>query len=155
MVDVHSVGIAGSKVVGAPDCVRTVLGSCIGIAIYDPQKKIGALGHIMLPNSDGAGGDRGKYADTGVDWLVEQLAEEGVCLESLQAKIAGGATMFGNNMNSGIGERNTESVITRLEHHDIPLIGSFTGGAKGIKMHFYPETGIVEVASIGEKPRKI
>ncbi|MBN1793033.1 response regulator [Candidatus Woesearchaeota archaeon] len=27
------------------------LGSCVGVALYDPEKKIGGMAHIMLPNS--------------------------------------------------------------------------------------------------------
>jgi chemotaxis protein CheD len=49
------------------------LGSCLGITIYDPVKKIGGLLHIMLPDSkiDAAKADQPPYmfVDTGVPRL--------------------------------------------------------------------------------------
>ena len=46
------VGMADLKVCKAPDALTTIgLGSCIGIALYDPSTKISGLAHIMLPDS--------------------------------------------------------------------------------------------------------
>ena len=46
------VGIADLNVTFEPRKLITVgLGSCIGIAIYDMNVKIGGLAHIMLPDS--------------------------------------------------------------------------------------------------------
>ena len=46
------VGIGDYKVANAPQSLITVaLGSCVGIALYDPISKVGGLSHIMLPDS--------------------------------------------------------------------------------------------------------
>jgi len=46
------VGISDYKIAQAPDVLVTIgLGSCIGIAIYEPKSRMGALSHIMLPDS--------------------------------------------------------------------------------------------------------
>ncbi len=46
------VGIADLNVATSPDKLITVgLGSCVGIALYDQQLRIGGLAHIMLPDS--------------------------------------------------------------------------------------------------------
>lgn len=45
-----NVGIADMGIAKSPDILRTVLGSCVGICLYDPQKKIAGLSHIMLPS---------------------------------------------------------------------------------------------------------
>ena len=46
------VGMADLNLCKSPDMITTIgLGSCIGIALYDPVKKIGGLAHIMLPDS--------------------------------------------------------------------------------------------------------
>ena len=49
------------RVVNISDCIVTpntgdvlvtyALGSCLGLAIYDPVNKFGGLAHLMLPNS--------------------------------------------------------------------------------------------------------
>ena len=47
------VGMADCRVAeGAGQVLATfALGSCIGLAIYDPQTKVGGLLHYMLPDS--------------------------------------------------------------------------------------------------------
>lgn len=153
---VHSVSIAGLKVVHAPEKVRTVLGSCIGIAMYDRAAKVGGLAHIILPCSREGSGDPGKFADSAIDLLVEQLIEAGAQKKRLTAKITGGASMFDNNNRSvGLGQRNEEAVIRKLREHSIRLAASQTGGTKGRKMMLNPATGEVQVEIIGEQPQVI
>ena len=87
------------------------LGSCIGLIIHDSTKNIGGLAHIMLPQSQGRASNSrpGKYADTAVVVLIDQLKKNGCNVNSLSAKLAGGASMFKNfSGNLKIGERNAE-----------------------------------------------
>ncbi len=49
----HIVGVADMKVSNrnGDTIVTYSLGSCIGLAIYDPKVKVGGMLHYMLPNS--------------------------------------------------------------------------------------------------------
>lgn len=147
---VSSIGIAGLKLVSAPDRIRTVLGSCIGIAMYDRVAKIGGLAHIILPSSKEGSGDPRKFADTAVDILLEELIAAGSERKRIAAKIAGGAAMFGPVCAGGLGDRNSEAVRSRLKHYSIRLAGEAVGGTKGRKMLLDPATGKVQVEVIGE-----
>lgn len=149
---VHTIGIAGLKVVEQPDKVRTVLGSCVGVAIFDRVAKRGGLAHVMLPSSEGCHGDRGKFADTAVDWLIEDMVKAGCDKRRLTAKISGGASMFGTAVDNGIGERNIKAVRERLSKHAVRLLAEDVGGLKGRKMMMDPGTGSVEVQLIGSEP---
>ncbi len=151
----HNIGIAGLKVVRHPDKVRTVLGSCVGIVLLDRAARVGGMAHVILPNSEEGSGDRGKFADTGVDWLLEELVSAGAVRGRVQAKIAGGARMFGAATSNGLGDRNVAAVKARLGAHGIPLVAEDTGGEKGRKMLLDPGTGNVEVHFIGQEPRVI
>ncbi len=152
---IHSIGIAGIVVVHAPDQVRTILGSCIGIALYDPVAKIGGLGHVILPNSREGSGGPGKFADTAVDLLLSDLNETGANGKCVRAKIAGGAAMFGGDSLASLGRRNAEAVRDRLSHHGIRLVAEAIGGTKGRKMCLDPATGNVRVEIIGESPQDL
>ena len=72
-----TVGIADLNVVKAPDSLITyALGSCVGICLYDPEKKIAGMAHIMLPLSKEAvqGVDnKRRYADTGIMELIQDM----------------------------------------------------------------------------------
>jgi len=151
----HSIGIAGLMVAVAPDTIRTVLGSCIGIAIYDVTAGVGGLGHVILPDSTEGTGDPRKFADSAVDMLIEDILAAGAVRTRLQAKIAGGATMFGPESGSTLGDRNAEGVRARLSQHGVPLAAESVGGSKGRKMFLSPLTGEVQVEVIGESAQVI
>lgn len=146
---IHSIGVAGLQVIKAPDKIRTVLGSCIGIALHDPSTKIGGLGHVILPDSKSGSGDPRKFADTAIDLLLEMLAAEGARRVRIVAKIVGGASMFGVTHTSDLGERNAEAVKERLAHHRIELLAEAIGGVKGRKMMLDATTGAIQVEIIG------
>jgi chemotaxis protein CheD len=129
----------GEYRVGSFPMMTIGLGSCIGLTLYDPQKKNGAMVHIMLPDSGGRTDRPGKYADTAVLLLVGELEKIGSSKRSLIAKIAGGACMFeyfGTNLN--IGERNTEKVRFALKEQGIKLGGEDVGGKVGRTVTFLP-----------------
>jgi chemotaxis protein CheD len=116
------------------------LGSCIGLAIYDRDRRIGAMVHIMLPESSGRTDRPGKYADTAVPLLLNTLSNMGCHKSSLVVKMAGGACMFeyfGNNLN--IGERNAEKVRAVLAENQIRISAEEVGGKSGRTVAFYPE----------------
>jgi chemotaxis protein CheD len=118
------------------------LGSCIGLTLYDDTLKVGAMVHIMLPESGGRKDRPGKYADTAVPMLLKELGALGCRKKSIIAKMAGGACMFeyfGTNLN--IGERNAEKIKALLKEHNIPLVKEDTGGKVGRSVTFLPANG--------------
>lgn len=115
MSNVIKVGMADLAVCSGEDAVTTLgLGSCIGIAIRDPATGIGGLVHIMLPDSTEIrnNSNRPKFADTGIEDLVNAIVKKGGNRSRLVAKIAGGAQMFGASGNANtirVGERNAQA----------------------------------------------
>ena len=150
---INMVGIGALKIVAAPEKLRTVLGSCIGIALFDPQLRIAGLAHSILPEGAEEIEQLGKFADQAVDNLVVRLMALGASRTRLTAKLVGGAAMFGTaNNGAQLGERNAEGARRRLQAHDIPIIAEAVGGTKGRKVLVNPDTGNVEVAIIGSEP---
>ena len=158
MSAVISVGMADYKTARAPDLLMTAgLGSCIGICIHDPFLKVGGLAHIMLPTASGSlGGNPAKYADTGLELLLQEISGMGANQSRLRAKIAGGAQMFsfpGRPPVLKIGDRNAETVVQELKKHRIPLLAIEVGGSFGRTIHFDVGTGQLRIRTInhGEK----
>ena len=149
------VGIADAAVVYSPDKLITMgLGSCIGIALYDSEKKIGGLVHIMLPDSNQFRNivNPLKYADLGVEYLLKKMMDLGCRKTSITAKIAGGASMFNfpdKKISSDVGKRNSEAVIEVIKRLSIPLLAKDIGGNKGRTMIFDSKDGKVMIKSIG------
>lgn len=151
--NIIKVKIADYKLGTAPDILVTNgLGSCVGLSLYDKKKRIGCLAHIMLPNSSEGVDERfyPRYADTAINLMLEKMGEQGCSLTSLEAKMAGGASMFPalKKENKGVGERNVEAVLQILNAHEIKLIGSDTGGSYGRSIEFCTDSGKMSIKSI-------
>jgi chemotaxis protein CheD len=145
------VGIAEYQVTTEPAAVLTTsgLGSCIGIALYDESTGAAGLVHVMLPTAeDVEGGNRAKFADTGVAELVEALEDLGASPRTMKAKIAGGSDMLDFSENgSSIGSRNLEQVRTTLDEYGIPVEGEDVGGDHGRSLQLKADSGDLVVKS--------
>ena len=143
------------KTGGSDDCFRSLLGSCIGLAIYDLRAKVGGLAHVMLPSSTGHGGPPGKFADTAIAEMISRLETAGGRRERFTAKIVGGARMFESSAESGIGEQNIDAVSRGLHDQRIPILGSDCGGTSGRRMVFTVATGRVVIEAVGSESKEI
>ena len=79
-MNVIRVGMADLNVATAPDSLRTTgLGSCVGIALYDPKAQVAGLAHIMLPATANEVEAKylPKYANTAVPLLLEMMQKRG------------------------------------------------------------------------------
>src|SRR4051794_25913014 len=103
----------GEQIVSADSgdtLVALGLGSCIGVALLDRLNGLAGLSHVMLADSGGdAGGQPAKYADTAIAALLESLLAVGARRFSLEAVIAGGASMFAAT-SMEVGARNERAV---------------------------------------------
>ena len=150
-----TVGIADMKILEWDgELITYALGSCIGICLWDPNIKLGALIHIMLPiNMEAGRKNTMKYADTGIRETINLLVGRGARKDRLVAKIAGGAKMFevvGPSNLGNIGERNIESVKMNLRKEGIRIISENVGGSVARTLSFYPATGIGEIRAYGQ-----
>ncbi|WP_457554574.1 chemotaxis protein CheD [Candidatus Pyrohabitans sp.] len=152
----RNVGIGEYVVAKSPAVLVSLgLGSCVGVAMYDPESRVGGLAHVMLPSVNGSErrGSPGKYADTAVRQMLSEMLRRGAVRERIVAKIAGGATMF-TNCSSSIGERNVESVKEALRKEGIRVVAEDTGRDYGRSIEFDLSTGMLYVRSF-RRGRKV
>lgn len=160
MSEVIKVGMADLNLCRDPDIITTLgLGSCIGIALYDPSTKIGGLAHIMLPDSTKMRNNSNiaKFADTGIEELLNRMIKAGAVKSRLVAKIAGGAKMFevsGLSDIGNVGQRNAEASRAKLKQLGIRLIAEDTGLNYGRTVELHCDNGDYYIKYVG-KPLKI
>lgn len=160
MSEIIKVGMADYAVCSGDDGVTTLgLGSCIGVAIRDTSSGIGGLVHIMLPDSKEIRNNenRLKFADTGIEILVNEIIKKGGNRAHLVAKIAGGAQMFAFGAKNDlirVGERNANACKQKLSEMKISLLAEDTGDTYGRTVVFYPKTGNYVIRSVG-RPEKV
>lgn len=150
--DPVQVGIAELVVSDGDDTLRSYgLGSCLAVALYEPDSGIGGLAHVMLPNGDEAENSDekpGKYADTAIRALLRRMVERGASYVDVKAKLAGGSDMFEfESFEEGVGERNVEAARAELEKLGVEIVAEDVGGERGRTVEFTPGTGTLLVKS--------
>lgn len=161
MNNMIKIGMAEMDLCSSPDAITTLgLGSCVGVVLYDPTKKLCGMVHVMLPDSTKIKNNENiaKFADTGIEELLRRMLAHGATKRSLIAKIAGGAQMFAfksDNDMLRVGDRNVEAVKEKLAALQIPVVAQETGSNVGRTIEFYPESGELLIKSVGKTPHKI
>ena len=161
MENMIKVGMADLKVCKSPDVLTTLgLGSCVGVALYDPVSKVSGLLHCMLPDSTQIrnNSNLAKFADTGIDELIRQMQSLGANKSRLVAKLAGGAQMFAMtsaNDSLRVGERNAEAARKKLKELNIRILSEDCGLNYGRTVESYSETGNYVIKSVGKSIKTI
>jgi chemotaxis protein CheD len=135
----------------APVKIRTLLGSCVGVILHDRVARLGALAHIVLPDSRGVTDHPGKYADTAIPAMIAEIERliQTRARGRLVAKLAGGARMFpvggSTNATLNVGEKNGEAVERILSELRIPIVARDLGGGSGRHLTLDTASGIVAI----------
>jgi chemotaxis protein CheD len=128
-------------IVRPPDVLKTTVGSCIALVLFDKRQKLFGMAHIMLPTHEkplGAPGtpkkeDAGRYADTAIMELLKKMGIPLSGAHHLQAKLAGGSNMFAKESKSTdafqVGVKNLQAVTDILNHLKVPILGTDYGGS--------------------------
>ena len=152
---VVAVGIADCRLSQSPDdvLVTYALGSCVGVAIYDPVAKVGGLLHYMLPES---GLDRDKardnphmFADTGIPLLFRRSYELGAEKRRLVVCVAGGAQVMDDAGVFNIGKRNALALRKILWKAGVLIHSESLGGSVSRTVRMEMATGRVWLRSEG------
>ncbi|CAM3939198.1 chemotaxis protein CheD [Paenibacillus alkaliterrae] len=149
------VGMADLNIATEGAVLKTTgLGSCVGLTLFDPIRKVAGMAHVMLPSSDIARETKmnlAKYADTAIPELLDRMVAAGAYIERMKAKMAGGAQMFamsGHSDSLRIGPRNVESCIEMLHKFKIPILAQDTGGSFGRTIEFDSTNGLLSIRSV-------
>ena len=136
-----------------PTIVATLLGSCVAVAMFHPQRRVGAICHGLLPScrdNDASKCDRNclfgfKFMDCSIRRMLEQFNALGIFHNELEIKVFGGSDMFGVPETKGqrmtIGKQNVLVTKSILEEAGLKVQAADIGGQQGRKIYFYTHTG--------------
>src|SRR5881397_2559339 len=123
------------------------LGSCLGIAIYDPVVKAGGLIHVMLPDSTidplKAAKQPAMFVDSGVPALFRATYQLRAEKHRMIISIAGGAQILDSGGFFNIGSRNYDALAKLLKEHGLRIHAEQVGGVVNRTMHLSLATGEV------------
>ena len=132
--------------------ITTVLGSCVSTCLWDPVKRIGGMNHFMLPG-DGedfaspakASARFGVYA---MEVLINEMIHIGADRRRMVAKVFGGGRVLQGFGALDVGAKNCEFVLEFLSTEAIPVLAQDLLDIYARKLHFFPETGKVQLKKL-------
>ncbi len=133
--------------------LTTVLGSCIAVCIFEPQRKIGGMNHFLLPSREGEDGANVRYGAYAMELLINGLLREGADRGRLKAKMFGGASMMGNLRD--IGGSNAAFARKFLQDEGIPCLAESVGGTSARRIRFWPTTGRARQLLVSGEPEMV
>ncbi|RZI84620.1 MAG: chemotaxis protein CheD [Rubrivivax sp.] len=139
--------------------VRTLLGSCVSVTLWHPQRRIGAMSHFLLAhrpkNAQQALDPR--YGNDSLALMLRALAKLGVPQAECESKVFGGGDMFPEHHledgSSGhVGRRNGEAARQLLQAQGIRIHAEDLFGIGHRKILFDVRSGSVWTHQV--KPEK-
>jgi len=136
-----------------PTIVRTVLGSCLAVTMFNRRLGVSAICHALLPDhslEDRQNNDslaRFKYVSSVIPEMVAKLRHYGIKPNEIEVKMFGGAETLNSQLeqarNQPVGKLNVETALKVIAAEGLRVDSSDVGGAFGRKIFFYTHTGEV------------
>lgn len=156
----HLVRIAHHATAKGSGRILTIgLGSCVAITLYEPLSKVGGMAHVLLPDPSVARDNQNlaKFATTAVPLLLSEMRARGMRATPF-ARLAGGASLFGNLLGSAqgqMGTRNVAAARAALREAGIGVRAEETGGEGGRSVVLEVESGRFIVRSMRGGEREL
>lgn len=139
-----------------PSVIRTVLGSCLAVTMYNPRLGISAMCHALLPEPDSLESSADsiekssnpyRYVNSVIPEMISRMKEYGIQSNEIEVKMFGGADMLTSqeerDLNHPVGRLNVKKALKLLEAEDLKVSITDVGGKLGRKLFFYTHTGDV------------
>ncbi len=127
--------------------IRTVVGSCVAVCMWDRNRKCGGMNHFMYPVTREPSKATPQYGNVATVALVKLLEEAGCERGDLVAQILGGGWPEGEAARD-LGMENVEVARKVLARKGIAVISEDVGGSMGRKVLFDTGTGELAVLKV-------
>jgi len=139
--------------------ITYALGSCIGVAVYDPLVRVGGLLHFMLPDSnldvDKAKANPAMFADTGIPLLFKSCYRLGAEKHRMVVKVAGGASILDDTNFFRIGQKNLTALRRIFWKNNILIDGEDTGMNHNRIISLRIADGVVKVKGANNSAKRL
>lgn len=138
-----------------PAVMRTILGSCVAVILYDENNLVGGMVHVALieGRAEEMEAEPGRFVVTGIPGLLNRMLKAGARKSGLRAAVIVGGNYTTtcrrcteNGMD--IGGHNLQATFNTLRELGIPYVEKNTGYEGATRVTFSLIDGSVEVGLI-------
>jgi chemotaxis protein CheD len=131
--------------------VKTILGSCVAVCLWDPLGRIAGLNHYLLPHPVGQHPPDPRFGSISCRRLIEEMQAAGAAPAKLWAAVIGGGAPVGVDDQWSVGSANVQIALAVLREFGIRVQRQETGGRTGRKLLFDTGTGKLLVHTLGSQ----
>ena len=126
-----------------PTIIKTLLGSCVAVCLWDPVSRVGGMNHFLLPRApDGAGDDATRFGVHAMDLLICEMLKIGAERRRLRAKVFGGAHVLSlPEDEDSVPSQNIAFAIDFVRNDGFKLTGEDLGGYQARRVMFQTDSG--------------
>lgn len=126
-------------VIGGGGHIRTVLGSCVAVCLWEPASQVGGMCHYVLPGVAGAGAST-RLGGEAIPELVRRVRAAGGA-RAPRAKIFGGSRVLMAAGGVDLGAANVRLAHELLRRARIGIVYEDSGGRSGQSLLFSTADG--------------
>ena len=136
--------VGGVHASAEPTMIRTLLGSCVAVCLWDERVRVGGMNHFLLPEGrpDGPRDEATRFGAHAMDCLVGEMLKLGADPRRMVAKVFGGASVLAlGGSAAGVPQANVAFVRAYLTRERVPVAANSIGGTLPRQIRFFTETG--------------
>lgn len=134
-----------------PPRLHTLLGSCVSIVLWHPERRLGGMSHIILPERSGKAAREaadGRYCAGAMALFRQEIARAGTMPPQYRAYLVGGGRMYSaapGDEAANVGARNVAAARAQLLAAGFILRGEHVGQEGYRKLELDLQSGEVNV----------
>lgn len=125
--------------------MKTELGSCVSICLWDVERHSGGMNHYLLPVSNEIRKSPSEYGDYANRALIHAMLRTGSKSENLRAYVFGGASLRLLTDRFRVGEQNISIADEILRAYKIQVNYRAVGGNVCRSIRFKNKRGVIEL----------
>jgi chemotaxis receptor (MCP) glutamine deamidase CheD len=128
---------------GQPTLVKTLLGSCISVCLWDPDTGVGGMNHFMLPRAVAKQTEEcSRFGIHAMDLLIGAIMKAGGDRRRLRAKVFGGGHVLGiPESEDSVPRQNINFIREFMRLEGFPVLGADVGGHSARQVTFETHSG--------------
>lgn len=132
-----------------PVTIKTILGSCVAVCLWDPQRRIGGLNHYLLPSCGINEQPDARYGTVAIPALFDDVLRLGADRTRLRVAVIGGARPLSTPGKLAVGDSNVALALAMLRERGVRVGRQETGGPCGRKVLFSCADGTLIIRFLG------
>ncbi|MDH5518506.1 MAG: chemotaxis protein CheD [Gammaproteobacteria bacterium] len=143
--------------------IKTLLGSCVAITMWDSNSKVGGMCHYKLPHRPGGTQIQpqaqldGSYGEEAIQMFMESLSDFGLTPEQMAVGVYGAGDMFGEVVptdEKSIGKQNLRLAYQLLAKHGFKISHEALGGSVSRRITLDLFEGVIKVQGLDVRQQK-